>query len=135
MKYFNDTILNGIGQNELCSTLYIQEELVSVMSLCMVNNTATNKSCVSHQQVVRNFIHKLTDCNAHYPYGRTSITGESVFRMYIFFFFTDGGFIFFIMLQRRECALLSSLLKTMHYKILYFDHIVKYSNIYLQITN
>jgi len=23
----------------------------------------------------------------------------------------------------------------MHYKILYFDHIMKYSNIYLQITN
>lgn len=32
----------------------IQEELMSTISLFMVNNTATNKSCISHQQVVIN---------------------------------------------------------------------------------
>jgi len=104
MKYFNDTILNGIGRNELCSTLYIQEELVSVMSLCMVNNIATNKSCVSHQQVVRNFIHKLTDCNAHYPYGRTSITGESVFNQDVYiFFYRWRVYIFYNVAEKRMC--------------------------------
>lgn len=60
---------------------FIQEELVSVMSLCMVNNTATNKSCVSHQQVVINFIR---DYNTYYPYDRISITRESVFRLYFY---------------------------------------------------
>lgn len=138
MIYFNNTIINGIGQHELCRTFYSGRAGVCHESMYGQHNTATNKSCVSHQQVVINFIR---DCNTYYAYDRISTTRESVFRLYFYRWRVKGEALasicmqFFIMLQRREYALLYSLLKAMHCKILFFDHIMKYSNIYLQITN